>query len=133
MSALEFQPWPKIGAALGAITLAGLMLAGCSGSEPAPPADPLGTYKGEKTDCTVTDKQAIGRTDEDGRNTTDYRVFSSCGTFAVQDDPFIGQWNSADTFGSIQVDKTYNFEAYGWRNGLFSTFPNIKNAIEVAR
>lgn len=121
--------------AAGALALAlalAASLGGCSGGEPAAPADPLGTFDGDKTSCTVTDKQAIGRTDEDGRNTTDYRVFTSCGTFAVQDDPFIGQWNSADTFGSIQVDKTYDFEAYGWRNGFFSTFPNIKTAIEVS-
>lgn len=119
-------------ATVGGILLASAMLAGCTDAEPAVPADPLGTFDGDKTGCTVTDKQAIGRTDEDGRNTTDYRVFTSCGTFAVQDDPFIGQWNSADTFGSIQVDKTYDFEAYGWRNGFFSTFPNIKTAIEVS-
>lgn len=119
------------------IILAGsvvLGLAACSGAG-APGSGngkyPGGSYTGPKTGCTVTDKAAIGRSDSDGNNTTDYRVYSSCGTFGVQDDPFIGQWNSADTYGSIVVGQTYDFEAYGWRNGLMSQFPNIKKAYLV--
>ncbi len=111
------------------LALAGaLVLSACSGSpaEPGTVDYPGGSYSGEKTDCKVTDKQAINR-----EGNTDYRVFSSCGVFGVQDDPFIGQWNSADTFGSISVGKTYDFEAYGFRNGFLSTFPNIKTAYLV--
>lgn len=122
----------KLFAGLALVAVVGL--AGCSGSpaEPGTDAYPGGSYTGDKTGCVVNDKQAIGRSGEDG-NTTDYRVFTeNCGTFGVQDDPLIGQWNSGDTYGSIRVGETYDFEAYGWRNGFFSTFPNIKQAFPAA-
>jgi hypothetical protein len=102
--------------AAGLIAAAAFTLTGCS------PA-----YEGEATNCTVTDKQAVAMS----KGGTNYRVFSSCGVFGVQDDLALGQWNSADTFNSIEVGKTYDFEAYGWRNGFFSTFPNILKATEV--
>jgi hypothetical protein len=104
-------------AAMLAVAAIGLVATGCAPK-----------YEGDSTDCLVNDKQAISRD-----SATDYRIFSTCGVFGVQDDPFIGQWNSADTFTSIEVGKTYDFEAYGWRNGFFSTFPNIKSATEVSR
>lgn len=121
----------KLFAGLALVAVVGL--SGCSGSPAEPGTDgyPGGSYTGDKTGCVVNDKQAIGRSGEDG-NTTDYRVFTeNCGTFGVQDDPLIGQWNSGDTYGSIKVGETYDFEAYGWRNGFFSTFPNIKTAYLV--
>jgi hypothetical protein len=124
--------------ALAGVALASiLLLAGCgTAAQPAPDSAedkyPGGTYDGAKTNCLVTDKTAVGRVDEEGNNTTDYRVFTAnCDVFGVQDDPFIGQWNSASTYGSIIVGETYDFEAYGWRNGFFSTFPNIKKAYLV--
>lgn len=113
------------------LAIAGVLaLAGCATSAgPGQDGYPGGSYSGDKTGCVVSDKQAIGRSDSDGGSSTDYRVFTeNCGTFGVQDDPIIGQWNSADTYGSIKVGETYDFEAYGWRNGFYSTFPNIKTA-----
>lgn len=102
-----------------ALALGGVLaLAGCA------PA-----YAGDTTDCTVNDKAALV-TRAGG---TDYRIYSTCGVFGVQDDMFLGQWNSADTYNTIEIGKTYDFEAYGWRNGFFSTFPNIIKATEVAR
>src|SRR6478609_5650711 len=115
--------------ALGAIVLVGaLLFTGCAkgggSSAEAEDAYPGGTYKERKTSCTVVGKEAAGTTNSDGDFEMVYRVYTEeCGTFAVQDDPFIGQWNSADTFGSIREDHVYDFEAYGWRNGFFSTFP----------
>ncbi len=109
-------------AAAGIILAAALSLAACAPKYGDSTDEP-------STGCTVTDKQAIAKSD----GGTNYRVFSSCGVFGVQDDLFLGQWNSADTFNSIEVGKTYDFEAYGWRNGFFSTFPNILHATEVPR
>ncbi|UDL16538.1 hypothetical protein SEA_ZOOMAN_297 [Microbacterium phage Zooman] len=110
----------KLFAGLTLVAVAAVGLTGCSGGSEYPG----GTYTGDKTDCVVNDKQAINR---DGK--TDYRVFTdNCGVFGVQDDIWLWQWNSADVFGSIKVGETYDFEAYGWRNGLMSTFPNIKTA-----
>ncbi|URP22345.1 hypothetical protein SEA_BIG4_312 [Microbacterium phage Big4] len=111
---------------LAGLTLAAIVgLTGCASSaEPGTDGYPGGSYSGDKTGCVVNDKQAI-RVD----GGTDYRVFTdNCGTFGVQDDFWLGQWNSADTYGSIRVGDTYDFEAYGWRNGFFSTFPNIIKA-----
>lgn len=119
----------KVSAAILGLALAlPIALSACSEPGDSTPADPLGNYKGEKTNCLVQDKEMSYL---EGK--TQYRIYSSCGVFGVQDDVWIGQWNSADTYGSIQVGKTYDFEAYGWRNGFFSTFPNIKNATEVAK
>lgn len=108
-----------IAAAAAALIALGT-LTGCAAANPVD--------KDATTNCTVNDKTAA-RKDA----TTEYRVYTSCGVFSVSDDPFLGQWNSADTYGSIQVGKTYNLEAYGWRNGFFSIFPNIKKATEVTQ
>src|SRR6478735_11759060 len=123
--------------AFGAIVLVGaLLFTGCAkgggSSAEAEDAYPGGTYKDRKTSCTVTGKEAAGATNSDGDFEMRYRIYTEeCGTFAVQDDWFIGQFNSADTYGSIREGKMYDFEAYGWRNGFMSTFPNIKKAYEV--
>jgi len=105
---------------LAAVAAAALLAVTMSGCAP--------TYDGDVTGCTVNQKEAIAQ-----KSGTDYRVFSDCGVFGVQDDIALGQWNSADTYGSIEVGKTYDFEAYGWRNGFFSTFPNITAATEVSK
>lgn len=121
----------KIIAAVAGALLA-VSLAGCTGGAESGTAEeyPGGTYNGKKTGCVVNDKQAISRVDSDGNNSTDYRIYTdNCGVFGVQDDMFIGQWNSADTFGSIKIGGVYDFEAYGFRNGVISAFPNIKRAM----
>ena len=81
------------------------------------------------TNCTVDGKE---RVDLGGDEGSEYRVYSSCGVFKVVDDPLKGHWNSADTYNSIKEGKTYDFKAYGIRNGLLSEFPNILEATEVS-
>lgn len=76
--------------------------------------------------CTVTEK-SMGF-DKDGKGK--YRVFSDCGVFEVQDSLFNGKFNSADTYASIHRGRTYEFITTGYRNGFFSTFPNIIEAHE---
>lgn len=91
-------------------------MAGCSTTSPSHP-------------CTVTNKDhAI---DKDGNPV--YRIYSDCGVFNVEDAALVGQFNSADTYASIQVGHTYEFTTYGYRNGFFSMFPNITKAVEVAK
>lgn len=77
--------------------------------------------------CKVTGKDHS----YDHKGSSIYRVYSSCGVFNVEDAPFVGQFNSADTYGSIQIGHTYRFTTYGYRNGFFSVFPNITKAVEV--
>lgn len=96
-----------------ALTAALLATTGCATSPPEP--------------CTVEDKDRT--TDSEGASV--YRVYSDCGVFNVEDAPFLGKFNSADTYRHIEPGKTYRFETYGWRNGFFSMFPNITHAEEV--
>lgn len=60
-----------------------------------------------------------------------YRVYTNCGVFSVEDDLFRGRFNSADTYAKLQAGGTYDFHIIGWRNGFFSTFPNILDATPV--
>lgn len=89
-------------------------------------------YFGSRTtveNCTVTskDRGVSFTSDGDGNVTsqTNYRVYSDCGTFTVEDNLFLGKFNSADTYGAIEDGQTYDFDVIGWRNGFFSMFPNI--------
>jgi hypothetical protein len=97
-------------------------VAGLTGCTPTSPDNP----------CTVTDKDRS--TDSSGNSI--YRVYTEggdgCGVFNVEDAAAVGQFASADTYASIKVGKTYQFETYGYRNPFFSMFPNITKATEVA-
>lgn len=103
----------------GALVLSALVLASLTGCETTSPEQP----------CTVTDKDHTINP-EDGSGI--YRIYSDCGVFNVEDAPFVGQFNSADTYAQIEVGKTYEFTTYGYRNGFFSMFPNIVKAVEVS-
>lgn len=71
--------------------------------------------------CIVDNKDRTSKKD----GGSDMRVYTSCGVFSVADDIIVGQWNSADIFSRIEVGRTYDLGAVGWRNGLLSSFPNI--------
>lgn len=76
--------------------------------------------------CTVESKTAVGT-----KNGTDYRVYTEqCGTLQVVDDLFAGRFNSADEYARLKEGETYRLTTIGWRNGLFSLFPNI---VEVSK
>lgn len=77
--------------------------------------------------CSVSDKDRS--TDKDGSSV--YRVYTDCGVFSVEDRMFLGKFNSADTYAAIEVGKTYLITSVGVRNGFFSMFPNIVEAVEV--
>ena len=95
----------------------GLLTMSLTGCAPTSPDRP----------CTVDEKDHSINKDGDGV----YRVYTDCGVFNVEDAPFLGQFNSADTYARIKVGKTYEFVTYGYRNGLMSMFPNITKATEV--
>lgn len=105
--------------AIATLGLAAAALAGCGIQ-----------YDGNTTGCTVTDKYVSTSGNGDGVG-TQKRVSTTCGVFQVEDELSQGSWNSADVYASIQVGKTYDFEAYGFRNGFWSAFPNINSATEV--
>jgi hypothetical protein len=59
----------------------------------------------------------------------EYRIYTDGGTFVMKD-IYIGgtRFNTADAYGKIRPDTTYDLTYKGWRLPLFSTFPNIIEA-----
>lgn len=79
-------------------------------------------------DCVVSSKDRTQNQD----GSSDARVYTeNCGTFRVGDTWIKGEFNSADTYGSIEEGETYTFTTIGWRFGLLSQFPNIIEVEEV--
>lgn len=80
--------------------------------------------------CTVESKERTVRV-TDGNSSQQKLVYTDCGVFEVADTIIFGKFNSADTYGSLQEGETYKLSYYGWRNGFFSMFPNITEAVKV--
>lgn len=74
----------------------------------------------EYTNCKVTDKESVTV-----NNDNQYRIYTTCGTFVVQDSVVHFRFDSADVYGAIAVNSTYTLNTVGMRFGLFSMFPNI--------
>lgn len=81
--------------------------------------------KTEQT-CTVTDKESVRQKDSN-----QYRVYTSCGTFVVEDSIAIFRFDSADVYGSLKVNTDYKIKHGGYRVGFLSMFPNIISYKEV--
>ena len=75
--------------------------------------------------CTVTGKDRT-----QSRDSSNMRVYTSCGTFAVGDVLIRGQFDSADLYGSLAEGKTYDLTTIGWRVPILSMFPTIIEAEE---
>ena len=80
--------------------------------------------------ATVTDK-AVKNYDDNGR----YLIYTkdSDGTILVmeiEDNIFVGQFNSSDIYAEIETGKTYTFDVGGSRGPIFSWYPDIYSAIE---
>ncbi|MDR6868747.1 hypothetical protein J2Y69_003371 [Microbacterium resistens] len=105
----------RISAALAAVAVSALALTGCGIQ-----------YSEDTTGCLVTDKYVTV-----SNKASQKMIASSCGVFTVEDELSQGQWNSADLYAALEVGKVYDFEAYGFRNGFLSAFPNIAAAMEV--
>ena len=78
----------------------------------------------------VTDK-AVKNYDDNGL----YLIYTkdSDGTILVmeiEDNIFVGQFNSSDIYAKIETGKTYTFDVGGSRVPFFSWYPNIYSAIE---
>lgn len=78
----------------------------------------------------VTDK-AVKNYNDNGR----YLIYTkdSDGTILVmeiEDNIFVGQFNSSDIYAEIETGKTYTFDVGGSRVPFFSWYPNIYSAIE---
>lgn len=79
------------------------------------------TLLSSEKNCTVTDKDRT--TGTDGKS--NMRVYTSCGVFNVADDLLSARFSSADTYASIEVGQTYDFDTRGIRFPILSKFPNV--------
>lgn len=113
----------RIAATLAGAAIAAASLTGCQNF-----------VKNEPVTCTVTDKDRSTASTESGSKSV-FRIYTEggdrCGTFGLADNPFAGNWNSADIYGRIKVGATYELETVGTRNGFMSWFPEITKATEV--
>lgn len=86
------------------------------------------TQENTYTNCKVTDKDRTKNSD----GNSDMRIYTdNCGVLEVSDNIFKGQWDSSDIYAGIEVGKTYNFTATGWRVPVLSMFPGIVEVNEV--
>lgn len=75
-----------------------------------------------ETICTVQTKSIKQLSGEDHQT---YLIGTDVGSFKIEDNVSHWQFKSFDLFSDLQENKTYRIKAYGWRSGLFSSFPNI--------
>ena len=75
---------------------------------------------------TICGKDVVNR----GESGHEYRVYTSGSTYVVKD--FFGsegsRFNSADTYGKLQIGKTYVIKSYGYRIPWSSSFWNLTEA-----
>lgn len=106
----------KIGAViLIAVVLAGGLWGSCA------------AYKSTEREVTATveGKERVCSFDSDNRQTCEYLVFTTEGTFSLTDSLLYGRFRSSDVYGRLREDRTYTFRVVGFRLPLASEYPNI--------
>jgi hypothetical protein len=85
-----------------------------------------------KRDVTVVvnDKERVCSS---GNGGCKYLVYTDHGTFKITDSLVIGRFTSSDAYGQIKRCHKYILRVYGWRVGLFSSYPNIVKATDEGR
>lgn len=73
--------------------------------------------------CMIEDKESINT--GDGH---EYRVYTDCGNFVVQDEFFAGNFHASDTYRELEEDHAYDLRTRGWRIEFLSWFPNVYEA-----
>lgn len=110
----------KITATFALAAVAALSLTGCQNA-----------VKNDPVTCTVTDKDRS--TDKDGKSV--FRIYTEgegCDdTYGLADNWLVGNFNASDMYAKIKVDKTYQLETVGLRNGFLSSFKEITKLEEV--
>ena len=80
---------------------------------------------------TICGKESVQR----GEHGHEYRVYTSGSTYVVKD--FFGsegsRFNSADTYGKLQIGKTYVIKSFGYRVPWASSFWNITEITQTDR
>lgn len=73
-------------------------------------------------ECKVTGKESIS-----GKETHQYRLYTSCGTYVIEDQLTRFNFSSADIYGSIEVGKTYTITSSGYRVPFLSMFKAVNS------
>ncbi|HRJ67544.1 MAG TPA: hypothetical protein PLW48_10440 [Alphaproteobacteria bacterium] len=89
------------------------------------------TAQPETVRAMVTDKERQVSSDSDGNTSSKYIVFTDKEVFENTDSVMRGKWRSSDLQGNLHAGCTYDFNVYGFRNGLFSMYRNIVDAKHV--
>ena len=71
-------------------------------------------------DCVVDSKERL----LDQGTSGDKRVYTSCGSFTVEDS-FAGGYSSQDVYNRLVEGETYSIRTGDFRVGLLSKFPNV--------
>lgn len=79
---------------------------------------------------TVTDKDRIVKSDGDGDMESYYLIFTEEEAYKNEDALFYGKFRSSDLQAKLKEGETYKVKVYGWRIGLFSSYPNIVKIVE---
>lgn len=70
--------------------------------------------------CKVTGKESVNTSESH-----QYRVYTNCGVYIIEDQLTRFHFNSADVYSRIEVGKTYQIESSGYRVGFLSMFKAI--------
>jgi hypothetical protein len=72
--------------------------------------------------CTVTEKDRT----RNGNSGSDMRIYTQeCGTLAVRDILWRGQFDSADIYSDLETGNSYQIRTVGWRIPFLSEFPSV--------
>lgn len=84
----------------------------------------LGIYKTfeREVDVIITKTERVDGT---------YLVYTDSGVYKCEDNYLLLKFNSSDMYSSLVPNKNYKFKILGFRNRLFSTYPNIIKVKEV--
>lgn len=78
-------------------------------------------------ECKITGKESIS-----GKESHQYRLYTSCGTYVIEDQFTRFNFSSADIYGAVEVGKTYTITSSGYRVPFFSMFKAV-NDIKVLK
>lgn len=80
----------------------------------------------EHSNCMVSGKDRVSVSNSNGSRRSEMRVYTdNCGTMTLKDTWLRGVFNSADMYGSIHENESYDFTTYGFRVPILSNFPVI--------
>lgn len=86
------------------------------------------------TGCTVTNlENQVKRAENNARGELKLAYTKGCdvNVFAVDDNILQGNLHSGDTYATLEVGGTYDFETVGWRWHFPTTYPNVLDAERV--